>query len=157
MHKALRLALLAATLSVPSACALPANPALPQLLDQPAQAAQAGATGSAGDAAALLQAIRAEISDAICSADAQCRSLGVGAQACGGPEAYLAWSTLGSDAGRLAALAARHRQARQFENQRSGAVSTCAVIADPGAACGAPTAGGQRRCGSGRAGPASLR
>lgn len=157
MHKALRLALMAATLSLPSACALPASPALPQPLDQPAQAAQAGAAGSAGDAAALLQAMLAEIGNAPCSVDAQCRSIGVGAQACGGPQAYYAWSTLGSDAGRLAALAARHRQARQFENQRSGAVSTCAVIADPGAACGAPTGDGQRRCRPGRALPTYLR
>ena len=157
MHKALRLALMAATLPLPSACALPASPTLPQPMDQPAQAAQAGTAGLAGDAAALLQAILAEIGHATCSVDAQCRSMAVGAQACGGPQAYYAWSTLGTDAGRLAALAARHRQARQFENQRSGAVSTCAVIADPGAACAAPTADGKRRCGPGRGLPAYLR
>lgn len=157
MNKPLRLALAAVMSSLLSACALSASQTLPQPLDQPAQAAQAGAASLAGDAAKLLQGILVEIGDAACNADAQCRSIAVGSQACGGPEAYYAWSTLRSDARRLPDLVARHREARQFENQRSGAVSTCAVHADPGAACGVRSADGQRRCGPARAAPASPR
>src|ERR1043166_7657501 len=37
--------------------------------------------------------VQALIGDARCSADTQCATIGVGAKACGGPDAYVAWST----------------------------------------------------------------
>jgi hypothetical protein len=92
----------------------------------------------------LLAKMRAEIGEAACDDDAQCRSLGVGSRPCGGPEAYLAWSTkevarpptadvkaqakAGADrAGRLQALAVQHREARRQDHERSGVLSDCAV------------------------------
>jgi hypothetical protein len=84
-------------------------------------------------------AIRALIGDAACDNDAQCRTVGIGARACGGPSAYLAWSSLRTDAQTIAAAAARQSEARRQELIARGAVSTCIALPDPGAYC-APAA-----------------
>ena len=83
----------------------------------------------------LGRELRALIGPAACTADAQCRSMPVGAKACGGPAGYLAWSTQGTDAQRLAALAARQADAQRREIETSGMRSNCAMLVDPGAAC----------------------
>ncbi|MFG6431625.1 hypothetical protein [Roseateles sp. LYH14W] len=83
----------------------------------------------------LGRELRELIGPAACRTDTQCRSLAVGAKACGGPAGYLAWSTEGTDATRLAALAARQAQAQRRENEASGMRSNCALVTDPGAAC----------------------
>lgn len=87
------------------------------------------------DGAVLLAGIRHEIGAAGCDTDTQCRTLAIGAKACGGPQAYLAWSTKSTSAARIKALAARHREVQQAENARSQAMSDCAVVTDPGAVC----------------------
>ena len=83
----------------------------------------------------LMRDIAAEIGDAACDTDAQCRTLGVGAKACGGPEGYLPWSSKASNGTRLIALAAAHSLERGRENERSGMRSNCSVTPDPGAVC----------------------
>jgi len=87
------------------------------------------------ESARLGRELRELVGPAACSADTQCRSLAVGAKACGGPAGYLAWSTEGTDATRLAALAARQAQAQRREHETSGLRSNCALVTDPGAAC----------------------
>lgn len=95
-----------------------------------------GPPGRAGVAPApLLQQIQAEIGDAACDAAAQCRTLALGSKACGGPERYLAWSSARSDGARLGQLAAQYAAARQAEDARSGMMSTCEMVIDPGATC----------------------
>ncbi|WKB54539.1 hypothetical protein [Eleftheria terrae] len=84
---------------------------------------------------ALMKAIDAEIGDAACSSDAQCRTLPVGAKACGGPEAYLPWSTQRGNADRLAQLAREHAEASRIRKTESGMASTCSLVVDPGAQC----------------------
>ncbi len=91
--------------------------------------------------AALLTQIREAIGAAPCTQTAQCRTLAVGAKACGGPEAYLAWSTRYSDESRLNALAARHRTLRESENAASQTRSNCLAVTDPGAVCQASQSG----------------
>lgn len=86
--------------------------------------------------ATLQQQINTTIGQAPCTADAQCRTLGVGVNACGGPAAWRAWSTqnnpqveaLQSLVGQLATMQ-RQRQAQ------SGMVSNCRYLPDPGAVC----------------------
>jgi len=90
---------------------------------------------AAKDSAALMQDIKAEIGDAACDAAQQCRSIAVGHKACGGPEGYLAWSSKRSDEARLKDLVAAHAAARSEENRRSGMMSDCRLITDPGASC----------------------
>jgi hypothetical protein len=97
----------------------------------------AAAAADKGDvlAATLLSRLRAEIGAARCDNDTQCRTVAVGERACGGPEAWLAWSATDSDAARLAALSAESvTQARQ-RNAQSGMASNCRYNADPGAQC----------------------
>jgi hypothetical protein len=95
------------------------------------------ASAGAGDngSASLLARIDAERGSAACDSDAQCHSIGIGARACGGPERYLAWSDKTGDGTRLRALVAAHAQARRADNARSGMMSTCLALPDPGAVC----------------------
>ena len=88
-------------------------------------------------AATLMQQINAEIGTAACDAPAQCKTLAIGAKACGGPESYVAYSTKQSDGAKLTALAARDAEARKKADARAGMVSTCSVVSDPGATCDA--------------------
>lgn len=92
-------------------------------------------TPAPSSSAELLTQIQAEIGDAACDSPAQCHSIGVGAKACGGPEAYLAWSSKSRDAAKLKSLVAQHKLAREEDNRRSGMVSNCLFLPDPGASC----------------------
>lgn len=87
------------------------------------------------ESARLGRELRGLIGSAACSSDAQCRTVAVGAKACGGPAGYWAWSTQGTDAQQLTALAARQSAAHKREIEASGMLSNCAMVADPGAAC----------------------
>ena len=107
-----------------SACAAPANK----------PAANAPAAVPAG-AAVLAQQVRDEIGEAACTSDKQCRTIGVGHRACGGPEAWLAWSSSTSNETKLKQLVDAHAQARKAEVERSGMMSICAMLPDPGAQC----------------------
>lgn len=83
----------------------------------------------------LGRELRTLIGPAACSSDAQCRTVPVGAKACGGPAGYWAWSTQNTDAEALKALAARQADAHRHEIEASGLRSNCAMAVDPGAAC----------------------
>lgn len=109
-----------------SACAAPAKPS----------AAPASApTALPASAAPLAQQVRDEIGDAACTSNSQCRTIGVGHRACGGPEAWLAWSTSTTNESKLKPLVDAHTQARKAEVERSGMMSICAMLPDPGAQC----------------------
>lgn len=86
-----------------------------------------------------LSRIRALIGKASCSDNSQCRTLPVGARACGGPETYLAYSAAGGQDAALRTLAERYQKERQAQNASSGMVSTCVFMPDPGAVCTAGT------------------
>ena len=96
------------------------------------------------------------IGDAACSSDADCATVGIGALACGGPQAYAAWSTKHTDAQALQQAVARDRSARELQIAKSGQQSICRVVPDPGAICSAA-----RRCElrapGGGSGPAAVR
>lgn len=96
--------------------------------------ASAAATAAAAPTP-LLQQIQAGIGDAACDSSDQCRTLAVGSKACGGPERYLPWSVKRADGARLAQLAEQYAAARRIENDKSGMMSTCEMIMDPGATC----------------------
>jgi hypothetical protein len=123
-----------------SVATTPASP-LPPQPDTPA-----APTHTASNIPQLLQDIKAEIGEATCDADDQCHSIGVGQRPCGGPEAWLAWSSKVSDRDRLTALTAQHRDARRMENARSGLMSDCRAIPDPGAVCRPHAQDGRRVC-----------
>ena len=93
--------------------------------------------------------VQSLIGDAACDDDSQCRTIGVGAKACGGPEAYLAWSTLNTDGEALRRQADREAERRRAEGEKRGEMSTCSVVPNPGAHCARPvdaTAGARGVC-----------
>jgi hypothetical protein len=98
---------------------------------EPAPAAQTPA------AATLRQQIQAEIGDAPCDTNQQCRTLPIGHRACGGPESFLPYSTKRSDTAKLLDLAAQDSAASKAQNEQSGMMSTCQAIMDPGSTCSA--------------------
>lgn len=102
--------------------------------------ATACAGAAAPPAATPAQEVEALIGNAACDSDAQCHTIGVGAKACGGPQAYLAWSSRQSDGIALRLAAKRQAQAELAAAQASGLLSNCAVTPDPGAFCAAPAA-----------------
>jgi hypothetical protein len=85
--------------------------------------------------AGTLQKIQALIGNAACTDSSQCRTLAIGARACGGPQGYLAWSTTQTDGDALRALAERYKAERQAEIRQKGEMSDCRFLADPGATC----------------------
>ena len=92
------------------------------------------AAGSA-DSADLLRQIQAQTADLACDSPQQCHTLAVGAKACGGPERYLPWSSKRQDGTALRELAARHATLRRAEDAKSGMLSNCMAVQDPGASC----------------------
>jgi hypothetical protein len=83
----------------------------------------------------LHNRILAEIGGAACISHAQCRTVALGAKACGGPQAWLAWSTSVSREATLTALTEQLAQLQRQRHAQSGMASTCQFIADPGALC----------------------
>jgi len=92
----------------------------------------ASAAPSAGSRAELIEQL---IGDAGCSNDNECRVIGVGALACGGPEAYRAWSVTRTDARTLEEAIARDAAIRKEEMERAGMRSTCSVPPVPEVTC----------------------
>ncbi len=85
--------------------------------------------------AALLAAIQSEVGGAPCDSQQQCHSAPLGAKPCGGPDAYIAWSSKQTDEKRLTALLAQYAAARSQESRQSGDSSTCMMVTNPGASC----------------------
>ena len=124
-------------LSLIMACtACTTDAGVPPERQQPPPATKDAPAAAAGS---TLEQIRAMIGGAACTGPSQCRSLPVGARACGGPEAYLPYSTANLSEPALKALAERYKGERETQNQASGMISTCLFIADPGAVCRAGT------------------
>lgn len=100
----------------------------------------AGAPPAApGDSGATVAEIKRLVGAASCTSSAQCRTLPIGARPCGGPDFYLPWSSPHPNEAGLLALAQRSRSERKAEAERSGELSTCQHLADPGAVCVAGT------------------
>ena len=138
--RTLLLSLIMACTACTTNAGAPAEPQAPA--PSPKSAAAPGAA-----AAGTLDQIRAMIGNAACSGPSQCRTLPVGARACGGPEAYLPYSTANLSEPALKALAERYKSEREAHNQASGMVSNCRFIPDPGAVC----RGGTCQLGTGEA------
>ncbi|WP_156885560.1 hypothetical protein [Massilia niastensis] len=98
--------------------------------------AAAPAASAPGD---TLAQIRALAKDASCNDNGQCRSLPLGALACGGPSDYLAYSTLRANEKQMNELGERYKADRQAAIARSGEMSICRYMPDPGAVCVAGT------------------
>jgi len=127
---ALLLSVASAACSGVAGTAAPAAPAA-----APPGAPSKTAAAQAAAPAPLLQQLQAAIGDAACDSSDQCRTIAVGSKACGGPERYLPWSAKRSDGATLGRLAEQYAAARRIEDAKSGMMSTCELLMDPGAVC----------------------
>jgi hypothetical protein len=110
-------------------------PRLAQPAAVPLAAAVAGADGSVGSARTLAE-IQALVGAAACGSDAECRVSPVGANPCGGPEDFIAWSTrTTTDEAALQTLLVRYAAQRRQENEASGRMGMCAVLPVPTSRC----------------------
>jgi hypothetical protein len=91
-----------------------------------------GAPAASGD---TLARIRSLIGDASCTESSQCRTLPIGALACGGPQAYLPYSASRTDEKALRALGEQYKAERLAAIKASGMASICVHVSDPGAVC----------------------
>ena len=73
--------------------------------------------------------------DKSCSHDNQCKVIPVGARPCGGPEAYMLYSTGQTDEKMLQYTAERYQQLKRKQNDKLGLVSTCQMLMAPMASC----------------------
>ncbi|HEX8406192.1 MAG TPA: hypothetical protein VF670_16325 [Duganella sp.] len=135
----MRLATASLLMFTATACgSAPAGPGEPTPPPAPSSAQPSSpptAPAAAGKAEALWQKILAANADTSCDAPSQCHTIGVGSRACGGPESYLAWSSKNSDGAVLKALAEQHSAVRRADDERAQMMSTCLLVADPGASC----------------------
>jgi hypothetical protein len=83
----------------------------------------------------LGEAIDMEIADARCDNDNHCKAIAIGANPCGGPEAYKAYSTAQSDTARLEKLAAQYEAVRKTLHLKLGTLGTCVVLPEPPVRC----------------------
>ena len=110
------------------ACASHAGPTTPAAPTPPTAPGQ-GAT---------MAQLKAAIGAAACTSDAECKTIGVGAKACGGPGGYLAWSERDTNAELVRTLAAKTTEERKAQIAARGEMSICRVTPDPGAVCNKP-------------------
>jgi len=92
-------------------------------------------TAPGADGGDALARMRALIGAASCTESSQCRTVAVGAQACGGPQAYLPYSQARTDEKALLALAGQHRAEVKARLADGGVMSICRHLPDPGAVC----------------------
>jgi len=112
-----------------SACGTQAQDPGRTAVEAPASATRSAAGGD------TLARIRALAGGGSCTESGQCRTLPVGAMACGGPESYLPYSMSGTDEKALRALGEQYKAERQAANKAGGMMSICRHLPDPGAVC----------------------
>jgi hypothetical protein len=116
-----------------------------QAQQQPPQAPQTPQTPQTPQAPQRTQQVPSELLtqlrslDRSCNTDAQCRTVPLGAKPCGGPEAYLPYSTSRNQEASVRDLAGRYSKERAAEHQRRGMAGDCMMVPDPGAVCRAGT------------------
>jgi hypothetical protein len=83
----------------------------------------------------LKSSIDMEIGQAKCNEDSQCKALAIGANPCGGPETFQAYSTLDSDSQQLTEMAAQYALVRKTLHAKTGTLGACMVIPEPAVQC----------------------
>ena len=93
--------------------------------------------GLPGTEIAVRQQINGLIGKAACDAPTQCKTLGLGSTPCGGPEAWVAWSSKDPVTAKLPALGEQFAKLQRSRHEVSGMRSICRYLPDPGATCAA--------------------
>jgi hypothetical protein len=85
--------------------------------------------------ASLQRAIEEQIGNASCSQSKQCRTIAIGANPCGGPESYKAYSLQESDEVQIESLAVQYGAVRKTLHAKLGRMGACIVIPEPSVQC----------------------
>jgi hypothetical protein len=128
----------AAAMSPAGSALVASAPAVTAAHVPPPPALQPVASG--GNAAADLKAADARLDSTLagasaCTADTECHSVAIGAKACGGPTGYRAYSSRTVSSASVDTLAQQERELAAQAARESHEVSTCFMLADPGARC----------------------
>ena len=96
--------------------------------------------GSTANTSSELASVDAQLDSTLsrasaCTVDTECHSVAIGAKACGGPTGYRAYSSKSVSAASVDALAQHERDLAAQAARESHQVSTCFMLADPGAHC----------------------
>jgi hypothetical protein len=139
----------AAAMSPAGAALVASAPAVAATRVPPQPAIQPVATS--GSTSADLASVDAQLETTLsrasaCTVDTECHSVAVGAKACGGPTGYRAYSSKTVSTASMDALAQHERDLAAQAARESHEVSTCFMLADPGAHCQ------QNKCVTGPAG-----
>ena len=137
------------TLSAGGAALVASAPAVAATKVPPPPALQP--VGATGNTSSDLATVDAQLDTTLakasaCTADTECHSVAIGAKACGGPTGYRAYSSKTVSTASVDALAQRERDLAAQAARESHQVSTCFMLADPGAHCQ------QNKCVTGPAG-----
>ena len=79
--------------------------------------------------------IDAIIGEAKCDDDNHCGAIAIGANPCGGPETYKAYSVLDTDVNRIKNLADQYKTVRKMLHVKTGTMGACMVIPEPDVQC----------------------
>ncbi len=75
------------------------------------------------------------IGKAECNKDEQCRVIEFGSRSCGGPQSYIAYSTLNTDTVSLLGVSRAHVELSKKYNEMKGMLSICSVLEKPQVIC----------------------
>ena len=137
----------AAAMSPGGAALVAAAPSVAATRVPPPPAIQPVVAG--GNTAADLAAADSQLDSTLaaasaCTVDTECHSVAVGAKACGGPTGYRAYSSKTVSTASVDTQAQHERDLAAQAARESHEVSTCFMLADPGARCE------QNKCVTGR-------
>lgn len=89
---------------------------------------KASAPDGAESMVVLETSIKALIANPICETDGDCRAIGFGAKACGGPKSYLYYSVKTLEEGILKKQVEDYNALERKRNQETGVISNCSMV-----------------------------
>lgn len=87
------------------------------------------------DTKQLYQRLQKLAADKSCQQDQECKVMGIGSKACGGPEQFMVYSETVTDGKMLAITSERYAKLKKEQQSRLGMMSTCQQLATPIASC----------------------
>ncbi len=87
------------------------------------------------DTKQLYQRLQKLTADKSCQQDQDCKVLGIGSKACGGPEQFIVYSETVTDGKMLAITSERYAKLKNEQQSRLGMMSNCQQLATPIASC----------------------
>lgn len=117
------------------ACAVNAGSQAPVVVEHQDNAREQQISQLATEIKQLEIQLKKAVADPACTQNSECKSIPVGAKACGGPLYYLIYSTNNTDHEKLTMLADAIKSKQRKHNMLTEATSDCAFLMPPALAC----------------------